>query len=394
MWSARILSAHSANGPVLGSALAITVAGLGFGCTCDGNRWPGRFARDCATTTAQSDAAAKTAFLLTHTEIRHVVLVSVDGLASRYLQRLQLQRRVPAFAHLVERGASTNNARSDPTNTYTLPNHISMLTGLPVSTPPCASPEYAHGYTSNDDSGPGESIHNSGNPARHYTPSVFDVVHDHGLSTAMFASKSKFSVFSTSYNDAGAADQVGADNGRRKIDIVQINQDLSALTDSLTATLAKAPPSFSFVHFGHPDNAGHDDGWGSKEYLDAIVRVDAALGRILTLIENDPHLAAHTAVIVTADHGGASYWHRDSKNPDNFVIPFHVLGRGIPGGSDLYALVRERRTAPKLSANPGLERPEQPIRNGDAGNLALALLGLPPIPGSWMGSVGLPAAAR
>lgn len=324
--------------------------------------------------------------MLTHREIRHVLLVSVDGLAARYLQRLQLEDRVPAFAHLVEHGASTKNARTDPTNTYTLPNHISMLTGLPVIAPPCARPEQGHGYTSNDDPGTRASIHDSGNPARSYTPSVFDVVHDHGLSTAMFATKLKFRLLPNSYNDAGAADEVGEDNGRRKIDTVAINGNLTALTHALTATLAKTPPNFSFVHFGQPDSAGHAEGWGSAEYLDAIVDVDAELGRILTLIENEPRLAAHTAVIVTADHGGSGRRHSDSTNPDHFVIPFHVLGPDIPAGSDLYSLVGDRRTAPKLAVNPGFDRPDQPIRNGDAGNLALALLGLPPIPGSWMGA--------
>ncbi len=275
-----------------------------------------------------------------------------------------------------------------------MPNHISMLTGLPLTAPPCAPPDRGHGYTSNDAPSPRESIHDSGNPARSYTPSVFDVVHDHGLSTAMFASKSKFSILTNSYNDAGARDQVGQDNGRRKIDIVQINGNLTALTDSLTKTLANAPPNFSFMHFGQPDNAGHDEGWGSAEYLDALVDVDAAIGRILTLIENDPRLAAHAAVIVTADHGGSGRRHSDPTNPDHFVIPFHVLGRGIPAGRDLYSVVGERRTPPKLAVNPGFDSPDQPIRNGDAGNLALALLRLPPIPGSWMGSAGLPAGVR
>lgn len=348
---------------------------------------------DCAPGTAPA-ATGETAFLLTPRQFDHVVLVSVDGLAPRYLQRLQRANRVPAFARLVRNGASTNNARTDPTNTYTLPNHISMLTGLPVLAPPCAPAEQAHGYTSNDDPSVRDSIHDSGNPARSYTPSVFDVVHDHGLSTALFASKSKFSIFTNSYNDAGATDEIGEDNGRRKIDIVEINESSTALTLALTGTLVQAPPNFSFVHFGQPDSAGHDEGWGSAEYLDAIVDVDAMLGRILTVIENEPRLAANAAVIVTADHGGSGSRHSDAGNPDNFVIPFHVLGQELPAGGNLYSIVGERRTAPKPGVNPGFDRPDQPIRNGDAGNLALVLLGLPPIPGSRMGSIGLPAEAR
>ena len=268
--------------------------------------------------------------------------------------------------------------------TYTLPNHACMLTGLPVVAPPGAPREQGHGYTANSEPGSDVTLHNSGNPARSYTPSVFDVVHDHGLATAMFASKPKFHLFTNSYNDAGAADQIGADNGTRKIDIVEINGDLTALTDSLIAALREAPPNFSFVHFGQPDAAGHAHGWGSVEYLDAVADVDVALGRILSLLESEPALRRHAALILTADHGGTGNSHLDSTDPDNFVIPFRVLGPRIPGGSDPYSLVGEQRTPPASDTNPGLELPDQPIRNGDSGNLALALLGLTPVPGSSM----------
>lgn len=373
----------SVAGPSVRSVIASAIAALVLGCKCLGDGGHGRSSADCAT------PPVETAPLLTHSGVHHVVLVSVDGLAVRYLRRLLRANRVPAFARLAQQGVSTNNARTDPSNTYTLPNHVSMLTGLPVVAPPCANAERGHGYTSNDDPDTRETIHD-GNQARRYTPSVFDVVHDRGLSTALFASKSKFSILTNSYNDSGAPDQLGEDDGPRKIDHVFVSEDLGELTEALTSALVKGPPSFSFVHFGQPDRAGHADGWGSAEYLDAIVAVDAALGRILTLIEGDPRLAAHVALILTADHGGSGSRHWDAGDADNFTIPFFVLGPELPAGRDLYAFVGARRRAPNVAKNPGLDDPAQPIRNGDAGNLALSLLGLPPIPGSWMGAAAAP----
>lgn len=55
---------------------------------------------------------------------------------------------------------------------------------------------------------------------------------------------------------------------------------------------------------------------------------------------------------------------------------------------DLYAINDDVRRDPSLTQPPEPEpgheaaRRMQPIRNGDAANLALRLLGLPPVPGS------------
>ena len=57
-----------------------------------------------------------------------------------------------------------------------------------------------------------------------------------------------------------------------------------------------------------------------------------------------------------------------------------MWGPGFGTGTDLYGFFANR-------ADPGTNRLDynaiwQPLRNGDSGNLALAMLGLPPIPGS------------
>lgn len=48
---------------------------------------------------------------------------------------------------------------------------------------------------------------------------MFDVAHDHGFSTALYPTKSKFAAFSVNYDDRfGALDLSGEDNGRDKLD--------------------------------------------------------------------------------------------------------------------------------------------------------------------------------
>ena len=57
----------------------------------------------------------------------HVVVVSIDGLRPDAIDD-RADGPTPALARVL-RGPGTLNARCDPENSITLPNHVSMLTG-------------------------------------------------------------------------------------------------------------------------------------------------------------------------------------------------------------------------------------------------------------------------
>ena len=84
--------------------------------------------------------------------------------------------------------------------------------------------------------------------------------------------------------------------------------------------------------------------------------------------------------------GGRLYEHTTPTHPLNFTIPFYTWGQGVSTGADLYALNASTRTSPDAATNPAYsgESAQQPIRNGDIANLAAKLLGLGPVPGSWI----------
>jgi hypothetical protein len=318
----------------------------------------------------------------------HVIHVSVDGLNATLL--LGYLANDPngdfaSFARIRDEGATTFNARTDYTHTITLPNHTSMVTGRPVSQPSGQPNTVHHGYVSNVDPLPGMTLHNGGNPNLSYVASVFDVVHDHGLSTAHFASKSKFVLYERSYDAAhGAPDATGADDGTDKIDAYG-NAAAATMHASLLASLAANDWSYVFVHYSNPDDAGHGTGWGSATYRSAVATVDDFLGDLMALAESDPELAGSTLLIVSTDHGGTGFDHGTATNAANFTIPFLVWGDGVEPGADLYALNAGRRLDPG-TGRPDYNAPLQPIRNGETGNLALAALGLPPVPGSTIGA--------
>lgn len=309
----------------------------------------------------------------------YVIQISVDGLGSAYLQPLLQQNAVPNIARLMREGASTLNARTDTDYTLTLPNHTSMLSGRPVQDK-YGSSISGHGWITNTTPPPTMTLHiNRG----FYIASTFDVAHDNGLSTALYASKDKFALFDNSWNAVnGAIDTTGADNGRDKIDtFVNVDLNATAMFTAFKANMQANPTRYTFVHFDSPDSAGHAYGWGSTQYTTAVVLVDGLIGQMLALIDNSPQLKNNTYIMLTADHGGTGKSHSDNTLAINYTVPFLVWGSGIQAG-DLYTLNGA------ATADPGVNRIDysltapQPIRSGDAGNCALHLLGLPAIPGS------------
>ena len=223
---------------------------------------------------------------------------------------------------------------------------------------------------------PTTTLHNFTNPD-YYKASTFDVAHDAGLSTALFASKNKFVIYDQSYNATTGAEHA---NGQRQ-DRQFFDPEVTATMQSqLLADLAANHFNYTFIHYADTDDAGHGSGWGSTAWNNALITIDGYLGQLFDLVESDAALAGRTAIVLSADHGGTGTGHSTATAATNYTIPFFVWGEGV-GHGDLYAFNSDTRT------NPGTSRPDyivsgQPIRNGDGGNLALSLLGLGPIPGS------------
>lgn len=318
-------------------------------------------------------------------QVEFVLHVSMDGLRPDAITTLGASG-APNFYRLRNEGAFTDNARTDYDYTNTLPNHTSQLTGRPVTDRFGAGS--GHRYTSNSDPAPGQTLQSN---AGYYVASALDVAHDNGLKTGLYATKTKFSLYNTSYNSTnGAPDTTGVDNGRDKIDLfVATDTSSTSMMASLTANMASpvTRSNYTFVHFHNPDSAGHSSNWDITEpptsaYLNAVRSIDNYLGQLLNLIESNPDMAGKTALILSADHGGrlGTTDHGAANSAEDYTIPFYVWGAGVTPG-DLYAMNVGTRL------NPGGARtlysdPLQPIRNGDMANLALDLLGLPPVPGS------------
>lgn len=285
-----------------------------------------------------------------------VVAVSIDGLNPAAVRDLGAEG-TPTLHRMMRQGASTLNARTERELTLTLPNHAGMLTGRRVD-----RSRGGHGVTWNDDRRKPATVQEAaGHPVR----SVFSVVDSRARDTGVFASKTKFGLFERSWP--------------RAVDRSLIREDNARLVRRVRADIEDHDRAFRFVHLSLPDVAGHAHGFMGREYLAAVQEADRLLGRILAALESEPTLRGHTAVVVTADHGGRGEGHGDPTRFASYRVPFIVWGAGVARGADIYDLNPDY-------ADPGRRRTtyagRQPVRNGALANVVTDLLGLPAVRGS------------
>jgi predicted AlkP superfamily pyrophosphatase or phosphodiesterase len=273
-----------------------------------------------ANSTTHANSAAAESQQRTVDAIHHVLIISIDGLRPDLLVRAQ----TPNVRALCAAGSYTFWAETTP-EAYTLPCHVSMLTGVSAE---------KHGVTWN------EYIEQS----YPNVPTLFDIAKKAGYSTAMATGKMKFIVFAR----PGALDDFYYPHEE------PVSDDEVAI--HAAALLRKRRPNVMFVHFPGVDTVGHEYGWGTDEQIAATEKADQAVGRIReTLTALD--LADSTLVILTADHGGAAKSH-EMLDPRSHFIPWIAVGPGVRKGFDLTRLgdrtVRIEDTFPTACAFLGL----------------------------------------
>lgn len=282
-----------------------------------------------------------------------VLAISIDGMSVPAVRKLG-RKQLPNLYKFMKAGASTMNARTEREMTVTLPNHTGMVTGRRIE-----AATGGHGVTWNDDRLTPNTVQEA---AGHDVASVFTAVDAAGGSTALFAAKTKFTLWQRSWPDA--------------IDRTTIDDDNSALADALIADLGE-DRDFRFLHLSPPDVAGHAHGWMSKPYLRAVRKADALVGRVVAAVNSDPVRKAGTTILLTSDHGGHGPSHDNARLLDDYRIVFMARGSAVDKGVDLYAINPTYKDPGTRRTTYGMQRP--PVRNGMVANLALDLLDLPPV---------------
>ena len=132
-----------------------------------------------------------------------IIHISVDGLRPDAITNWG-EASLPSFYKFRNEGAWTDQARTDHDRTITLPNHTSMITGRSVLDSVFGTATGHHVIENSDGDVESHSdwtlhkhdLHDSPDPigphTDYYVPSIFDSVHDNGLTTGAYAGKFKF----------------------------------------------------------------------------------------------------------------------------------------------------------------------------------------------------------
>lgn len=321
--------------------------------------------------------------------------ISIDGLTPSTIIKLG-RDKLPNLYKIRDHGIFTDNGRTDYWYTTTLQNHTSMFTSRP-SNPVTISQRTFPGHNVSFNSfnslstdGSGKDIHQINN---NYVKSVFDMLKQHGLRSAIYVGKSKLSFFDESY-----------DEKRDNIDEIDIyfydgqykkepdtDGPIKIVKEVEKAVVNNNLCDYNFIHFKGTDTVGHKYGWNTDQYDKSLMAIDQDLGYLMSLLEKINQKKIF--IVLTSDHGGGGdlysvigyiCGHCQPNFPLNFTIPFYVLrlNHTFPV-KDLYKF-NKTRIEPKHNINPPYSDLAIPIRNGDCANFILYLFNKPPIENSFI----------
>lgn len=328
-----------------------------------------RFARRAAVTTVTLvvAACARGASRPAPGGGQSVVLISLDGFRSEYLDRYQ----VPHLRALAARGVRARWMEpSFPVLTF--PNHYTIVTGLVPA---------HHGIVGNNmvDATLGRFRMTDSNAVRESRwwggEPVWVTAERQGMRTGSFfwpGSEAAIGgvrpTFYKSFDDSVPA---------------------SIRVDTVLAWLTRPDAQrtrFATLYFGAVDHAGHDSTPTSAATEAAVLTVDSAVGRLVGALDA-LGLSAQVNVIVVSDHGMAETSRQRAVILDDYLDPASVtiLSQGAmimlsPKDNDTNRVVTALRRAPHLTVFAADATPERWRYRGNA--RIAGVIGVPD--GGWM----------
>jgi predicted AlkP superfamily pyrophosphatase or phosphodiesterase len=241
---------------------------------------------------------------------RHVVVITVDGLPSYYLD--DPHASLPVIRGLRDTGASAKNGMRVSNPSVTWPNHTTLMTGVHPET---------HGVLCN---GVPERM-GTGKPVRvvpektqqelvRKVPLLFDVLKKSGLSSAAInwpctaGSSSIDDNFpdvpnELRYTTPRLKDELKEAGVLQRFDDGAVARD-EVWTEATCQVIRRRKPSFLALHLLILDSTHHRYGPKSMPGYTAAALADANIGRVLEALD-DAGIRDQTTIFIVADHGFA-----------------------------------------------------------------------------------------
>jgi predicted AlkP superfamily pyrophosphatase or phosphodiesterase len=115
-------------------------------------------------------------------------------------------------------------------------------------------------------------------------------------------------------------------------------------------------PAFCFIYMGDLDGAGHKYGWLSREQLERMQGIDAAIGTVVSALR-ESGMWETTLLIITSDHGGHDRMH-STGTPDDTTVPWLAVGPGVRAG-EIKASIHNYDTAATAAYALGMPLPPE-----------------------------------
>ncbi|MDX2130802.1 MAG: alkaline phosphatase family protein [Planctomycetota bacterium] len=247
--------------------------------------------------------------------VTHVLVIGIDGLSPEGIEISD----TPHMRQLIRAGSWTINARAVlPTSSGA--NWASMITG---ATPP------QHGVTSNEWAHDARTIEPADVGPEGIFPTIFGRVKA-AHPDARIAAIYEWGGFSPLCE-------------KKPLTLDRHCSSPEQVADTALAWFAEGAPTLTFLHLDHVDITGHEQGWSSAPYIQAVERADAIIGRLISGLRTH-NLLESTAIIVTSDHGGIGNGH-GGESMAELEIPWIISGPGIAQGRRILAPVNTEDTA-------------------------------------------------
>lgn len=253
-----------------------------------------------------------------------VVVVGVDGLGGRHLKAALERGDAPRIKALLSKTAYTLQARAViPTSSS--PNWASMIMG--------AGPSDT-GITDND----WEINKHDVNPAcagasPNHFPTVYGEIRKQ-------KPKLRMAIFHD-WEDYARLVEPGV------VPVVRHEKGSPATMRAAIQYWKEQRPELLFIHLDDVDHAGHEHGWKTQQYAEAVRMVDGLIGELLDVVDEK------TALLITADHGGIEKKH-GGLSADEIHIPWILRASGIKTG-ERQGIIRTYDTAATLAGLLGVK---------------------------------------